>query len=147
PEVAVGAPRALDDRAAPLAEEIRRRALVADRHDRGAVTEGEVQVERARFPSKRTGEDHATEAVGLAGDRGGAELGGRDEVNGGLRDARVDHVREREGDDGAANDELRSHDGALIVAGSGVPDWGGVAVARRGAPAQRRVAARRRALG
>src|SRR5207249_9896966 len=65
---------ALDDGAAALAEEIGRRPLVADGYRRGAVAEGEGEVERARLPPERAGLDHATEAVGLARDGRGAEL-------------------------------------------------------------------------
>src|SRR5207249_5210662 len=125
PEVSVSDPAALDDGAPALSEEIRRRALVADRNRRGPVGERERQVERAGLPLERSGHHHPAEPIRLPRHGGRAKLSRRHEVDHRLRHAGVDHVRERARDDRAAHDKFCHWSGCLESGlGRGWPEIG-----------------------
>ena len=75
-EVAVAAPRALDHRAAALREEIGRRARGGAPAPTAWPSESVKRRSRVLgIPLERAGLDHAAQAIGLARDRRGAQLG------------------------------------------------------------------------
>src|SRR6266545_5999511 len=105
-EVALPRPRTLDDGAAPLGEEIRRRPLVLDGDVGLAVREGEGEIEALGLPLERAGEHEPAQAVGLARYGRGEELARRDEVDDALAHSRPDEIGDGHEDDEPAHHEL-----------------------------------------
>src|SRR6266540_920300 len=105
-EVALPRPRTLDDGAAPLGEEIRRRPLVLDGDVGLAVREGEGEIEALGLPLERAGEHEPAQAVGLARYGSGEELARRHEVDDALAHSRPDEIGDGHQDDEPAHHEL-----------------------------------------